>query len=405
MQSRWEGIGFEEMNSGASLFPKAAVGPQRLAALDALRGLCALLVALHHFKANGVVANNVFIENAYLFVDFFFVLSGYIIAMKYRVLLSGSLSVRIYLTKRFARLYPLFIATLIPFILVEIFVIPQYPSWREPFIFPVDLRSLVLTVLMLNSVGLTEGLTWNYPSWSIGAEMMTYIWFAALVVLAKRQLVWVLVGVALISLGAVMLLSTRFIEVTHELGAVRCAAGFALGALLWEVTSREERNHATSSFAAWTAWEATALLTVVAFVVLAGRNVGSFAAPFVFAFVVLPFAQERGAISRILSRRPFLLLGTWSYSIYLVHSFWASRIFSGGLKIADSHGLNIIDHSNGRFGITGMEGNFLSLIYVTAVILTAASSYRLVEKPGRLLIMRLFGPREPRKIAAPAERG
>jgi peptidoglycan/LPS O-acetylase OafA/YrhL len=50
--------------------------PKRFAALDGWRGVCAVLVALHHFSANGTIAALPLIRNAWLFVDFFFVLSG-----------------------------------------------------------------------------------------------------------------------------------------------------------------------------------------------------------------------------------------------------------------------------------------------------------------------------------------
>lgn len=56
---------------------------QRLAVLDSFRGLCAVLVALHHFKASGYIAGSSFIQNAFLFVDFFFVLSGFVISKRY----------------------------------------------------------------------------------------------------------------------------------------------------------------------------------------------------------------------------------------------------------------------------------------------------------------------------------
>ena len=56
---------------------------QRFVALDSLRGICALMVAIYHFSTNSLLANIPFIENGYLFVDFFFVLSGFVIASSY----------------------------------------------------------------------------------------------------------------------------------------------------------------------------------------------------------------------------------------------------------------------------------------------------------------------------------
>ncbi len=370
----------------------------RLVVLDSLRGLCALLVALHHFKASGFLADNAFILHAYLFVDFFFVLSGYVIAMTYRRTLGDAYGVRTYLVKRFARIYPLYILTLVPFICIELFVIPLFPGWREPFVFPVDPESLLLTVLLLNSVGLTGGLSWNYPSWSISGEILAYTWFAAAVFVSGRYMGLVLATIAASALGWIMLTSTRFMDVTHELGAVRCAVGFAIGALLWEGRRhyggdlRPAMPVSARGRLIATMLEAAALGAVLTFVVWGGGNELSYAAPVLFAGVIMLFAREGGWVSRLLSFRCFVLLGTWSYSIYLVHAFWASRVFSGGLKVAESRGLDLLDDATGRFGSTGTEGNLLTLVYVAAVIATAALSYRFIEKPGQALVTWLFAP-------------
>ena len=55
----------------------------RFVALDSWRGICALLVALFHVPIIGVMRQVTLVSNGYLFVDFFFVLSGFVIATVY----------------------------------------------------------------------------------------------------------------------------------------------------------------------------------------------------------------------------------------------------------------------------------------------------------------------------------
>jgi peptidoglycan/LPS O-acetylase OafA/YrhL len=57
----------------------------RVEQLDGLRGIFAVLVIAHHHNAfkDSVFYNNFFVINANLFVDFFFVLSGFVIALNY----------------------------------------------------------------------------------------------------------------------------------------------------------------------------------------------------------------------------------------------------------------------------------------------------------------------------------
>jgi peptidoglycan/LPS O-acetylase OafA/YrhL len=60
------------------------VKAHRFAALDAWRGICALLVALEHLSTTSVLHQNSLTRHSYRFVDFFFVLSGVVVAHAYR---------------------------------------------------------------------------------------------------------------------------------------------------------------------------------------------------------------------------------------------------------------------------------------------------------------------------------
>jgi len=55
----------------------------RFEALDSLRGVCACLVILYHLRTTGFVTNSDFARNSWLFVDFFFVLSGFRLTLLY----------------------------------------------------------------------------------------------------------------------------------------------------------------------------------------------------------------------------------------------------------------------------------------------------------------------------------
>ncbi len=69
------------MTSPATQAPGAAAS--RFEALDGWRGVCACLVVLFHFHGYSPVYFSPLVRNSYLFVDFFFVLSGFVIAWNY----------------------------------------------------------------------------------------------------------------------------------------------------------------------------------------------------------------------------------------------------------------------------------------------------------------------------------
>ena len=78
---------------------------QRLEMLDALRGIAAICVAVYHFTEN---TSFPLAHMATYFVDVFFVMSGFIIAMKYRGAIDAGMGFRDFLARRLIRLYPVF---------------------------------------------------------------------------------------------------------------------------------------------------------------------------------------------------------------------------------------------------------------------------------------------------------
>lgn len=87
-----------------------------ISSLTALRGIAALLVIIFHFDLIffRLAASDTpfFIRNGYLWVDFFFILSGFIMMHVYGESFSGKFNIQVfkkYMRARFARIYPLHI--------------------------------------------------------------------------------------------------------------------------------------------------------------------------------------------------------------------------------------------------------------------------------------------------------
>ena len=131
------------------------------------------MVALYHFPATGWIETNSIINNSRMFVDFFFVLSGFVIAANYTNRLETPEQARKFMWLRIGRLYPLHVAILLAFVGYE--VVKLAFGQDDAFLFPNDTASLAQNALLIHGLGTTSELTWNWPSWSISTEMAAYL--------------------------------------------------------------------------------------------------------------------------------------------------------------------------------------------------------------------------------------
>jgi peptidoglycan/LPS O-acetylase OafA/YrhL len=360
-------VTIEQPTAGAS---------KRFENLDALRGICALFVALFHFPANGLLVRNALVGNAYLFVDYFFVLSGFVIAFSYGDrLLSRQISFARFLGLRLGRIYPLHLAVLAAFVLLQLLLfLPALSglSDRPPFTGPYSPISLIHNIPLLHAFGVDPGLTWNGPSWSIAAEVWCYALFGLILAMRPSRPTTI---AAMLSVGALVWLVARrgSIEVASDFGFVRCAYGFGLGFVTFQFFRKRPSNVGS-------AIEFAVLAIIAAFVSLASGR-WTFAAPPLFAVSIYLFAGGRGWISALLKLRAFQFLGLVSYSIYMVHDLiearfvQALRLFAPGLTARTSNG--VVIHTSSWIS------DLLTVAVLTLVIAASYGSYRFVEKPGR----------------------
>ncbi len=102
------------MNANQPSLPTPATG--RFEALDGWRGVCACLVVLFHVHGYSPIYSWSLVRNSYLFVDFFFVLSGFVISWNYGARLDSWSGVKRFLVLRLGRVYPLHVFMLLCFI-------------------------------------------------------------------------------------------------------------------------------------------------------------------------------------------------------------------------------------------------------------------------------------------------
>ncbi len=360
----------------------------RYHALDALRGICAVLVCLFHFRANNPFTEAPLIRGSWQFVDLFFVLSGFVIAASYSERLTNGMLLRRFALLRLARLYPLHLAILIVFVGFELGAVAlNLHGLRAMFDDAHAPSAIVTNLLLLQSFGLHHGLTWNGPAWSIAAEFWTCLLFALGVRIAGFRSWWLILLASLAAVG-LAIIAPRGIASTADWGFLRCVYGFAVGALCWQAMQHFDLPAPEPKVG--TMLETAVILCAVVFVVQGG----GLAAPFVFAPVVLVFAIGRGIISAFLRLRIFQLLGSISYSVYLLHTFIQARL--DDVLRASGVDATVIVHGIRMLGRTEWEGIYLTFLMLGLVILVSGAAYILIElraqEWGRRITNRLLNP-------------
>lgn len=152
--------------------------------LTTLRFPFALLIAFYHFTnyfADYEQTALVFLEDLAFILDFFFILSGFVMAHAYND--PGRFTYRKYILRRFFRIYPLHLLTLLSLVLIV-----AVGSWlgveaSNPERYSLDALWMHLT--LVHAWPADPSITYNVPSWSVSAEWFVYLLFPLCLFLAR----------------------------------------------------------------------------------------------------------------------------------------------------------------------------------------------------------------------------
>ncbi len=377
-----------------------AVGA-RFHALDGMRGAAALCVTLFHIDYLSIrLLGHIplgFALNSYLFVDLFFVLSGFVIASSYRDRLNTRSELVAFGLRRFMRLWPLHIFMLLTLVLIELVRLYFFTKGGDAIGVPFGPQErpamMLANVFLLQSFNLFPFGTWNVPSWSIGAEFYTYAVFALSCQLRGRLRLLAWAALAVAGVAVVTRYSSTYIDVSYEWGFFRCLMGFFAGVLTQEIY-----RGTAATCRGWRGFAAMELLltvVVVGFVASVGRSPATYYAPLLFALTVYVFAFSAGPVSRWLCGGTMQWLGRISYSIYMVH--WTVLLC-----------IPIALHALQRFGLAPPDetiyaalpafgGDAFVLVYLGVTCTAASITWRWIEMPPQAWLAKRLSGRSDRR--------
>ncbi|AQR63515.1 acyltransferase [Brevundimonas sp. LM2] len=355
--------------------PAPPFSPRRFEALDSLRGLCAVLVVMFHMPIASHWRDWGLVQHGYLFVDYFFVLSGFVIAHAYAGRLATPRDGGRFMVRRLGRVWPLHALMLALFVGLELARLWFNVDSAPPFTRDRSVEAIVTNLLLVQAWHVHPYLTWNGPAWTLSAEVACYAVFAGLVLVAPRRFRGI--GAVLAVIGAILVLAyaRRWMNTTYDLAVPRAVYGFFLGCLLQGVWTRIPRlkGHAA------TALEVAAVLAICGFIGWVTGPV-TVLVSLLFLGVVWVFAGEDGALSRWLDHPALVTLGRWSFAIYMVHMFVLTVLMIAAHKVGWVPGGRRID-----FGSVWINDLFALGLFGLILVL-AVAAHRLVETPAQRVI-------------------
>lgn len=311
---------------------------ERIVALDGLRGVLALYVALFHLSAPLVGSGSALtplaplLHQAWFAVDLFFLMSGFVMMHVYGApMRSGAPgSTRHFFRARAARLLPVNLAAMAAMALLLLLSAHDSAQFLRPdgrYGWSAGLASM----LMLQSPWIDHR-TWDYPAWSVSAECHAYLLFPLLAArvsqLSRRwALALVLLGVGTtlaLYLSAGNAADLERFPTNGPVVLLRAAPLFVAGMATYSLRAT-----------GWLSRERLAIALLIALVLLLSVRSANCLAVIATPFVVLMCLQTR-SIATLFGRRIAISLGRLSYSLYMTHALVETFLIGGVLRIARS---------------------------------------------------------------------
>ena len=311
-----------------------------------------------------------------MFVDLFFVLSGYVIAAVHAESDDSTRSARRFLIRRFFRLYPLHLVTLVAALIIDIgsgtAALPGYGTM------------VALNLSMTHAWGLVPGSVLNGPSWSISTEWGAYLIFAwiCLVTPATRRRLILMCGIGFASLVSLIVWRDGGLDGDLLFRLPRCLMSFALGAAVWGWCRNRPllgSNHAALL-------QLVIAMAMFPLLIFAGRQPNlTLVMPLLSAAMIAAMVRDPGSIARsFMEARVPQWLGRHSYSLYLLHM----PLFHFLLLATPA-----------RWRATSWGANLWIAVALCVLFGVARVTYALVEKPWREYGRRLAD--SPLRLRAP----
>ena len=312
--------------------------PGQIRALLGARAFPPLLLVMYHFCEGHGYRNfwplDYVVARGYLWVEFFFALSGFVLTYAYgprmaQVFTPGGYGN--FLKSRLIRLYPLHLFMLLAILATaiatrQLAAMGHYVSIFDlPYHSFIDAKAFVLNLLLMQAWHTEPHLTWNGAAWFVSVEWALCLMFPLFLWLSNGR-VWrapLLIIGGFVALWALALTFKHGLDITFDGGVLRGMADFAIGVglcmLYREWRPRDRLPEAAHSII-------QLLLLGALFYAFYNNgwahNMRDLWVMVPLMALLLALSFDRGILARLLQMALPQRLGEWSYAIYIGQTFF-----------------------------------------------------------------------------------
>lgn len=333
--------------------------------IDIIRGVSCILIYLMHLysEKNLPILDYKFIKNSSVFVDIFFLLSGYILYEKYYSRINNKNEYLLFLRKRINRIYPLLLYAALVFLIFSLIsecYLSNYKSINhtsKEYLF-----SLINSLFLFSATDLGLISKYNFinsVSWTVSVEVLLYILYGYIFTF-KKNIKLILIIVLLTSL--LLIIGQKNSSIARGLFS------FSIGIFtnIFKIKYRDKFEFFKKLFI---------LLYIIIFLflyyysdLLIKNNLRYILIPLSFCPILLNgFKIEFNTRIAIILKSLFKKIGQLSYSIYLNHTI----VIIIALKSIIIFRINILNFTS----------QFIFLLITTIVLLYySLITYKYIEK-------------------------
>jgi len=370
----------------------------KISNLESLRGFAALTVAMFHFQIGTLFTNNSFVDHGDQAVIFFFVLSGFVIAENYFEKLYNFSHILKFQIKRFWRLYPVHLFVLILYVFVELAKLYyiEYSNIKpteKAFDDDQSLTNFIKSIFLFQNI-LDDDFVWNRPAWSISVEFYTYLFFALLVVLFKKNSIFIFILITghfyLSDIININILINSNINLNF-LGShfKTCIIAFSLGVVINYIYQKLKKIKINETFC-WISLVAVILIMSNYRTSLGSLQIGNkfiadqiLYSSFAILIILSSLVKNDSYYSKILNFKFFQFLGKISYSFYMIH-FLIVYLLTQTLRFVFKFDFIFTeDGTAAKLQLLKSEAYIITFVYLTISVLASHYMYKFIENKYR----------------------